>query len=130
MRRPVHWAADSAPIAVDEATFRARRPLPECIHCGGLARPNVLMFDDYEWLSHRTQQQLARYQTWLASINRQKLAIVELGAGLAVPSVRHECQRQGGTLIRINVREPQLSSPGISIDLPALKAIAEIAAFF
>ncbi len=44
------WSADDTTVSVDEATIRARQPLPQCIRCGGLARPNVLMFDDWEWM--------------------------------------------------------------------------------
>src|SRR5205814_10284591 len=50
------WPAPMDLIDVDEATFRARPPLPNCPRCGGLARPNVLMFGDSEWLEHRTEQ--------------------------------------------------------------------------
>jgi hypothetical protein len=50
------------------------------------------------------------------------VVVIELGAGTAVPTVRYECQRQGGTLIRINVREAQVPPEGISLPLQALTA--------
>lgn len=83
---------------------------PTCPRCGGLARPNVLMFTDFEWLEHRAQQQLDRLDAWLSGVSRP--VIVELGAGTAIPSVRHFSQRvirqHGGRLIRINPRESKV----------------------
>ena len=120
------WPAGGEPIDVDESTFRAREPLPLCPRCSGLTRPNVLMFNDYEWHPNRTEEQLQRYQEWLAGIDGRRLVVIELGAGLAVPSVRHECQRQGGTLIRINVREAQVPRGGIGIAMGALAALEQL----
>src|SRR5262245_59884311 len=36
------WNADSEQILLDEITFKAAVPLPKCLSCGALARPNVL----------------------------------------------------------------------------------------
>ena len=41
------WSSEDKKVDVDPETFRARRPLPSCPACGGLARPNVLMFGDF-----------------------------------------------------------------------------------
>src|SRR5262245_38145101 len=43
--QPIWPVPDSVPalINLDEASLRARAPLPACPACGGLARPNVLM---------------------------------------------------------------------------------------
>ena len=118
-------ACDSA-IDVDEATFRARPPLPACPRCGGLARPNVLMFGDGEWIESRSEEQHARYRDWLRRIRGSQLVIVECGAGTAVPTVRWECERFVGTLIRINIREPQVPRGQIGIELGALNALSRI----
>jgi NAD-dependent SIR2 family protein deacetylase len=99
------WPALTEPIDIDTATFRARPPLPSCPRCGGLARPNVLMFGDSEWLEHRTQEQRARYMAWRKQVRRGRMVVIEIGAGTAVPTVRVECESAGGTLIRINPRE-------------------------
>lgn len=120
------WPAGNDAIEIDETRFRAVGPLPQCRHCGGLARPNVLMFDDYEWLDERTESQLHLYEQWLSTVNRRHLVVIELGAGTAVPTVRYECQRQGGTLIRINVREAQVPPGGVSLPLQALTALQAI----
>jgi NAD-dependent SIR2 family protein deacetylase len=101
--------ADAVAVDID-AQFRAREPLPRCPACGGLARPNVLMFGDGAWVAGRTEAQERRFGTWLDGVPLEELVVVELGAGTAVPTVRllgERLQRQGATLVRINVREPE-----------------------
>ncbi len=89
--------------------MRAQPPLPDCPNCGRLARPNVLMFGDWSWQPQRSQEQAARLRAWLEAIEGNELAIVECGAGTAVPSVRRMAERllerPATRLIRINARE-------------------------
>jgi len=120
------WEADDGEIDVDPQTFRAREPLPACPRCQGLARPNVLMFGDGEWLEERTGIQHARYQAWRRSIRGKRLVVIELGAGTHVPTIRHECESAGGRLIRINPREPEAPAGAISLPLGALDALQQI----
>lgn len=101
------WAADGFQPDVDEHEYRLRNPPPTCPHCGGLARPNVLMFGDGGWIDRRSAAQQGRQNTWLSGVTRP--IVIELGAGIAIPSVRHFSQRVihefGGRLIRINPNE-------------------------
>jgi NAD-dependent SIR2 family protein deacetylase len=120
------WPAEAAEIEIELETFRARQPLPACPRCGGLARPNVLMFGDDEWLEQRTGRQHDRYLAWRRSIRGQRLAIIELGAGTHVPTIRLECESAAGTLIRINPREPQVPAGAVSLPLGALAALQQI----
>jgi len=120
------WPAPPEPLIIDPTTFRARPPLPSCPCCGGLARPNVLMFGDGEWLEDRTQAQVTRYQQWRRDIRNLRLTVIELGAGTAVPTVRLECESAAGTLIRINPREAEVPSGGVSLPLGALEALSRI----
>jgi NAD-dependent SIR2 family protein deacetylase len=105
------WDARDATVVVDKGTFRAEEPLPRCKHCGGMARPNVLMFGDWSWVSTRTEAQSGRHSTWLKGVSdaRLRLAIVEMGAGEAVATVRRQSEyiarAHGATLIRINPRD-------------------------
>ena len=105
------WDARDVTVEVDEHTFRAKEPLPRCQHCGGMARPNVLMFGDWSWISTRTDGQSGRRSTWLKGISDAalRLAIVEMGAGEAVATVRRQSEyimrAYGATLIRINPRD-------------------------
>src|SRR6266704_2230291 len=39
------FPADDTVVSIDEATMRAREPLPRCPRDGSLARPNILMFN-------------------------------------------------------------------------------------
>jgi NAD-dependent SIR2 family protein deacetylase len=105
------WDARDAKVAVDVGTFRAKEPLPRCRHCGGTARPNVLMFGDWSWIPTRTDSQSGRRSAWLRGISDQglRLAVVEMGAGEAVATVRRQSEYMarayGATLIRINPRD-------------------------
>jgi NAD-dependent SIR2 family protein deacetylase len=120
------WSADGLAIAVGESDFRAQLPLPACRNCGAVARPNVLMFGDGQWLESRTDGQCRRYERWLAKAEAGRLVTIECGAGTAVPTVRHHCERRPGTLIRINPREPKVPEGGISLPLGAGEAIGRI----
>jgi NAD-dependent SIR2 family protein deacetylase len=120
----------SIEVAIDPETMRAVGRLPECPQCGALARPNILMFGDFEWLSARTDDQMRRLSLWLGRLDGAKLAIIECGAGQGVPTVRLTCQRiakeYGGTLIRINTREPEVPPGHMSLSLGALAALRAI----
>ncbi|MCP3143247.1 SIR2 family NAD-dependent protein deacylase [Pyxidicoccus xibeiensis] len=117
-------------VEVDPETFRARPPLPACPTCGSLLRPNILMFGDGGWDGARSEAQYQRLNRWLEAVRPGKVAVVECGAGTAIPSVRHFCEfaaaDSGGPLIRINVREPQVPRGGISLPLKALEALRGI----
>lgn len=108
------WSAADFTPEVDDARCRLVNAPPRCPRCGGLARPNILMFGDGGWVDLRTQAQRRREARWFESLanSRAKLVVVELGAGTAIPSVRHFshqlCRDHGARLIRINPREPQV----------------------
>jgi NAD-dependent SIR2 family protein deacetylase len=91
---------------IDPADCLMRPPLPTCPHCGALARPNVLMFNDGRWVDGRTEAQYGRFEAWLRQARR--LVVIEAGAGTDVPSVRRMCESRGAPLIRINPREPEV----------------------
>ncbi len=126
------WKIGEENVNVDMETFRATGELPKCKNCGRLARPNILMFGDWNWISHRTSEQGARLQKWLEKLNsfNAKLAIIEMGAGLAVPTVRYKSQRTGrnlnSTLIRINPRDYHVCQGAIGLPLGAREGINRI----
>lgn len=101
---PAVWRADDFHPVVDEQACRLLGAVPTCPHCGGLARPNILMFDDYDWVDARSKAQSRRLDQWLAQAGR--LVVLEIGAGASVPSVRSFGQylrkHFGATLIRLN----------------------------
>ncbi|MFB6263654.1 MAG: NAD-dependent deacetylase [Bradymonadaceae bacterium] len=129
--RETIWSADELDVEIDEETFRAEGELPTCPECERIARPNVLMFGDLRWVGARTSVQQERYRTWLERHADGSLAVVECGAGRAVPTVRRECEKVArrsseNRLIRINPGEPQAPSGAVSIAVGALAALSAI----
>lgn len=126
------WDADGHAIGIDAEKFRALEPLPRCRNCSALARPNVLMFGDWSWLGHRTDQQHERFSAWIDELSRQsaKLTVIELGAGGAIPTVRYTSERVvqslNGKLIRLNPREDSVPTRHISLPLDAAEGIRQI----
>jgi NAD-dependent SIR2 family protein deacetylase len=120
------WPADGIQVAVDPATIRAAAPLPLCPDCGAIARPNILMFNDWQWDSARHDEQYARYAAWLRRVQPSRVVAIELGAGLAIPTVRLECEQQSRLLIRINPHESTAPAGHVSLPMTALQALASI----
>jgi NAD-dependent SIR2 family protein deacetylase len=127
--RPCEWTTWPAPesdVAVDESTMRAVGELPACPGCGGVARPNILMFGDFDWVPDRTDEALRALRSWRESLAGRTLVTLELGAGTAISTVRDYAER-AGTLIRINPREPEIpSGQGVSLAMGAAAALSEI----
>jgi hypothetical protein len=90
------------------------------------------MFGDWSWVSQRTEAQQARFDSWVSGLSNSspRLAVVELGAGSAVPTVRLTSEtvaRQfSGTLIRINPREPDVPEGQIGLALGAAEGVRQI----
>lgn len=122
------WPAEGVEILVDEASFRATGDLPRCPDCGGLARPNILMFGDGCWLPNRTRNQGDRYIDWCREQAAAGASIVaiELGAGSAIPTVRYECEHGAQTVIRINPRDCDVRPGDISLPMGALAALTAL----
>jgi hypothetical protein len=92
------------------------------------------MFGDGDWNAQREQTQAAQLQDWLAGLRRlrARLAVVEIGAGTAVPSVRHFVQGLqrgfGAQLVRINPREAAVRGPhDVAVPAAALQALSGMA---
>ena len=117
------WPAEDFQPRVDAENCRLLGELPHCPRCGGLARPNILMFGDWGWHERRTALQHQRLQRWLATVKR--LVCIEIGAGTHIPSVRHFSENCGGRLIRINPHEAH-TAHGMSIALGGLDGISQI----
>jgi NAD-dependent SIR2 family protein deacetylase len=124
------WSATDVDVEIDEETFRAEGDLPECPYCRRVARPNVLMFGDVRWLDERTSHQKDNYDRWCSEVGSSSIAVVECGAGTAVPTVRRQCEqvarRYDGTLIRINPDEPEAPDDALSLAAGALEALQAI----
>jgi NAD-dependent SIR2 family protein deacetylase len=128
---PDIWSADAFKPDVDTEACRLLNPPPVCLRCGGMARPNILMFSDWDWNERRALLQDARLQAWLQGTRRP--LVIEIGAGMSIPSVRNFSQRvvlhHGGRMIRINPQEPQVASADdVGLPMTALAALTAIAA--
>ena len=121
------WPVGRFKPEIDHEECRLLSALPTCNHCQGVARPNILMFGDWNWLANRKYEQQLRYRMWRSSVSRP--VVVEIGAGTAIPSVRQFGEEQGCPLIRINPREESVdraSDVGLSCGgLAGIEAIAE-----
>ena len=88
------------------------------------------MFNDFGWNYSHTNKQREKLTSWLSMLSKKnaKLAIIEIGAGTAVPTVRNSSQRIAKEfntpLIRINPRESHGAEIGIK--LGAVEGLLEI----
>lgn len=123
---------------------------PRCPSCMRFARPCILMFnaDDVNLWTRKTKQEqhwkdyLEQLTAWLRK-HPSKLTIVEVGAGVNVPSLRFASDRMiekilkehrscpPPTLVRINKDYPQADNAKqkefiVSIPLPAKTALVQI----
>lgn len=115
------WPADKLRPVIDEETCQWLGPLPRCPECNSIARPNILMFDDGAWQETRYEIQHVALMRWLNTVS--KPLVIELGAGIHIPSVRRFSERYAWRLIRVNPRHPELGdagSKGIALDIGAL----------
>jgi NAD-dependent SIR2 family protein deacetylase len=128
------WQEHPRDLDIDLHTLEARGELPRCPECNAIARPNVLMFFDLDWVRDTANEQLKRYNAWIDELRAKdaRLAILEIGAGSSLPAIRRESElllsTLNATLIRINPREAEGEEGTISIALPALKALEAIEA--
>ncbi len=124
------WDASSIEIKVDVDTMRAEGDLPVCEKCGSVARPNILMFGDWNWLSDRTHVQHRNLLEWREGLSEKKLVIIECGAGTAVPTVRYMSEKFlnmfDSVLVRINMRDPQVPQGNIGIAAGAAEVLSTI----
>lgn len=121
------WPADDYRPQVDEERCELVGELPRCPRCNGLARPNILMFGDGEWIDGRMSDQWERLSAWRRHVDH--LVVLEVGAGTAIPTVRLFGANQGVPLIRANPAEPGVSrSHDVSLPATAAEAARGIAA--
>lgn len=119
------WSADDWTPEIDVAACQLLSSLPSCPDCGGLARPNVLMFGDADWIPARTEAQLQRLEAWLTRVSRP--VVVELGAGTGVPTVRWFGSSLNAPVIRINLRENAIGKDkGVGLAGRALDVLTEL----
>lgn len=121
------WSADEVVPVIDTVNCRMISKLPHCPHCGQLARPNILMFNDSDWVPDHTDVQYGRLESWLRTVKRP--VVIEMGAGTNIPSVRRQGEALEVPLIRINPREPEVRlATDIGLPMGALSGLRLIQA--
>jgi len=128
-----------------QATFSSGKQWPACKFCkDGIARPNTLMFgDSRDFVEDQNVVRTDDYRTWTTTIlkllkenPKLKLAIIEIGCGIRIPSIRKRCEEMLSAcpkgqceLIRINPDYPDnkiIQSPTIMIKDTCLKSLKEM----
>jgi len=121
------WQADAFAPEIDHVKCRLTSGPPRCPNCGALARPNILMFGDWDWDESRARGQLANLQARIDKVTR--LVVIELGAGTAVATVRAFSERLNCPLIRINPTDCDVpKADDVSVAARALAGIEGLAA--
>ncbi len=121
------WPTDGFDPEIDEAECLLTNEPPYCPHCGGIARPNILMFGDWGWVESRKRLQMQNLREWRESAGN--LAVIEIGAGTSIPTVRRFGEDSGGSLVRINLSEPEVfRAADVSVPLGGLDALRRLAA--
>ncbi|ENW06791.1 SIR2 family NAD-dependent protein deacylase [Acinetobacter beijerinckii] len=126
---PNIWSAEELQPKIDTQQSKWLGQQPQCPNCGGLARPNILMFNDMTWLSQQHDQQAKRLQAFLEQHHHP--IVIEIGAGTAIPTVRYFSERFAPYLIRINPREYGLpKQSGVALATQAQVGIQSIYQIF
>ena len=127
------WEASDETVEIDMEKFEAI-DIPKCKNCGNVARPNILMFGDWDWNGDRSHKQEHNYYNWIKSVRStdKKMVIIEIGAGTAIPTIRKEGNHLARIsdnikLVRINPKEYEVDlKVGVGIPFGGLEGITKI----
>jgi len=125
--------ADEVRIDVDTATMRARPPFPRCPACGAIARPNVLLLEDWAWEMSRVTAQDERLKAWLARAAEKRglrIAVLECGETPRLPSLRLYVRRlvrdADACIIRVSDDDWAVPEGGVGVPLDPSDALPRI----
>ncbi|MFT5661397.1 MAG: NAD-dependent SIR2 family protein deacetylase [Sulfurimonas sp.] len=119
------------PLEIDVNVEMQASSYPLCEECGSVLRPNILMFNDYDFNRNRVHEQQGRMFQFIDKIRVKKIVIIEIGAGTDIPSIRSfsetMSQLPNSILYRINPSESEIpDDDGVSITLGALEGIKKV----
>jgi NAD-dependent SIR2 family protein deacetylase len=126
------WQDRPKDLDIDLEELKARGPLPRCPECDEIARPNVMLFQDWDWIRDIRKEQEDGFTAWIETLvdDDKRVLIIEIGAGSTVPEVRRQTDRLleqlNARLVRINPNEAEGPPGTISVPLPALEALERI----
>ncbi len=120
------WSGDLINPTTDDSRCEwIGNHLPICDRCKKLARPNILMFDDGVWIDNRARVQQSAWLNWADQASN--IVVIEIGAGVGIPSIRRISKAQGCPVIRINPRDFSLQEgAGVSLPIGAKEALQKI----
>lgn len=145
------WEVDTeclSKLEIDPANDHVVGTLPSCPGCGGVARPTVLMFGDGSVAYSRIQHQEELYYKWTneqalkqhknggafkgdPAEKNYRVVVIEIGAGVAIPTVRHQCERISVKfdcpLIRINPESPDIKKAANDVQHISITDSGEVA---
>ena len=112
---PTSFLSQDPIVPFDETTFQTddvHKNAPRCpiAACGALARPNVMMFGDGDYTESFQCKKEHRLGKFLSITRPSEVAVVEIGAGTAIPTVRRfgeALAKRGCAMIRINPDESE-----------------------
>jgi len=122
------WWENDLEFEVDEGNMQVA-DVPACTNCGSVARPNILMFGDPSWVDGQTRIQEEEFNRFLDQVGEQNLVAIEVGAGLAVPTIRmmtERLARHGVKTIRVNPIDAAINPPNLSLQLTGRQAFEQI----
>lgn len=126
------YSANEVEVEIDMTVFEAQN-IPLCPQCEEVARPNILMFGDWEWDATRSNAQSVKLDAFKEEVQekKQKLVIIEIGAGTHIPTVRYESEYTAAELnafvVRINPRDYEIDERiGVGITLGGLAGLRAV----
>ncbi|MCD8552949.1 Sir2 family NAD-dependent protein deacetylase [Seleniivibrio sp.] len=129
-RYGVRHNTDVPLLEMDESTMSALT-MPKCPVCGDLLRPNILMFNDWEYIENEIQ--LNHFESFLEKHRRVDLIFL-IGSSSQIPTndyIAKRLKQHGSRIVTINPdpSSARVCTPDIFIKeraLPAFEAIEKI----
>lgn len=116
---------DIHPMPEFTETLTSLEQAPHCERCGSVMRPVVMMFNDPWMVTTNIDLQAMSCLHWINS--KENIVGIEIGAGLAVPSLRIYADERTKTLIRINPHDYQINrTQDIAIQATAIEGISTL----
>lgn len=98
------------------------KTIPYCKECAKPVRPNICMWDDYDWNVDLTARGEAKLRDFLKEYSEGGITIIEIGAGSAVPTIRQASESVfcdvgvKRTFVRVNPEPGKNSIYGLDFD--------------
>jgi NAD-dependent SIR2 family protein deacetylase len=127
--------AEEMPKYDPMTTLADLETIPECPSCKSFLRPNVDMWADTHFNDTLVKQQKTAFEAYLSKLSKEEanFAVVEVGAGTAVPEIRDisetlvRSSNGDGFLIRINSDPADATLPvgldGVVLPLDVVQAL-------